>query len=195
MLREALPFRFGQSNARRRSATLGARRFGRRAGAGFTVIELIATLIIIGILAVFAMPRLSLFAGIDEIGYRDQVVAALQFARKAAVAGRRYVEVSRSGNRLTFRIAGAPDNADFSSNNPRQLSLPGVGKNYLDPPGSVSLSGAGTLIFHPDGSITGAESVLTDNASGNRTIIFNINTSSGLQRIRHNSLTGYISHD
>lgn len=66
------------------------RPFGSR---GFTLVELISVMILIGILSVFALPRVfgHEFA---ERGLHDGVKAALQHARHVAVASRRFVCVS-----------------------------------------------------------------------------------------------------
>ncbi|CAN1526912.1 FimT Tfp pilus assembly protein FimT [Methylophilaceae bacterium] len=48
-------------------------------------------MIIIGIMAAMALPRVSALSGYDERGLHDKLKASLQFARKTAVASRRYV--------------------------------------------------------------------------------------------------------
>ena len=58
---------------------------------GFTLIELIAIMIIVGIMAAVALPRMSALSGYDERGLHDKLKASLQFSRKTAVASRRYV--------------------------------------------------------------------------------------------------------
>lgn len=58
---------------------------------GFTLVELIVVLIIIGVLAVAVIPRFSDRARFDAAGYGDQVLSALQYARQQAVAQRRNV--------------------------------------------------------------------------------------------------------
>jgi prepilin-type N-terminal cleavage/methylation domain-containing protein len=59
---------------------------------GFTMVELVVTMIIIGIMAIAVVPRMDLLRGFDEIGFRDQVKGTLEYARKSAVAGRRNVQ-------------------------------------------------------------------------------------------------------
>ncbi len=81
-----------------------------RRQSGFTLIELITVMILVGILAVVVLPRLDLLRGFDEIGYRDKVKATLEYARKSAVAGRRFVCIRTNGNGLVLtRDIRAPD--------------------------------------------------------------------------------------
>ena len=57
---------------------------------GFTLIELITVMILIGILSVAALPRF-FDNTFSERGFHDGVKATLQHARRTAVASRRYV--------------------------------------------------------------------------------------------------------
>jgi MSHA pilin protein MshC len=61
---------------------------------GFTIVELITVIIILGIVAVAALPR---FTGIDsfnEFAAADQVKAALRYAQKTAIAAHSNVTVT-----------------------------------------------------------------------------------------------------
>ena len=53
--------------------------------AGFTLVELITVMILVGILAVVAIPRM-IVRTFDERGFHDAVKAAVQHARRVAVA-------------------------------------------------------------------------------------------------------------
>lgn len=110
---------------------------------GFTLVELLVTMVVIAILAVVALPRFSLVTGYDEIGYRDQVRATLEFARKSAVAQRRYVCVSRTGSNLAVSIDLAIPETRLPTICPRQqnLNLPGSGSNTIVPRGTTTLLG------------------------------------------------------
>jgi MSHA pilin protein MshC len=61
---------------------------------GFTIIELIVTMIIVGIMAVVALPRFEGLGAFDARGAGDQVASYLRFAQKSALAQRRHVQVS-----------------------------------------------------------------------------------------------------
>ncbi len=92
---------------------------------GFTLIELIVTMIVVGILAVAVVPRFSALNGFDAVAYRDKVKSTLEYARKSAVAARRKVTVDLAGNVLSFKYDLMPtDDPAYNAASTQALTLP-----------------------------------------------------------------------
>ncbi len=118
---------------------------------GFTMIELIVIMIIVGIMAVVVLPRFDLLKGFDEVGYRDKVKSTLEYARKSAVAGRRNVQVAIVGSGLTVTRQTATPEGEGTAGW-AALNLPGTNTNTFAAPSGVTLSPVtGTIIFDPLG--------------------------------------------
>jgi MSHA pilin protein MshC len=97
---------------------------------GFTFTELVVVLLVIGILAVVAFASLRNMSAFQERGEYDEVLSAVQYARKSAIARRRHVCVSVASNNLSLTISptgpevtGALGNGACPLGNP--LPLPG----------------------------------------------------------------------
>jgi MSHA pilin protein MshC len=58
---------------------------------GFTLVELIVVMLVVTVLGAVAMPRLTDRSALQERGFRDQLKAMLDHARKLAVAQQREV--------------------------------------------------------------------------------------------------------
>jgi MSHA pilin protein MshC len=94
---------------------------GRRTPRGFTLVELIVTMIIIGIMAVAVLPRFADRSAFEERGFRDETLALLRWAQKSAVAQRRAVCAALNDNGVALTIASAAgDTADCDT----PLALP-----------------------------------------------------------------------
>lgn len=74
----------------------------RRFCGGFTMVELILVIVVAGILAAVAVPRMIGRNSFDSRGFADQLAATVRFAQKLAVAQRRDVFVQLTANDATL---------------------------------------------------------------------------------------------
>lgn len=140
--------------------------------AGFTLLELVLVIALVGILAIFAYPRL-VGREFHERGFRDQVLGTLQHARRLAVAARRYTCISvvpgsgPSASVSVSRDATAPESvATVNCTVALPLPQPGAGcaaSNQVCAPGGVTLSASVTsFAFDPLGrAVDGSKVPLT----------------------------------
>jgi MSHA pilin protein MshC len=73
--------------------------------AGFTLVELVVTMIIIGVLGAFVLPRLSNGADTAGITFADRILGTLRLAQKTAVTHRRLVCVKMEAKAATLTLA------------------------------------------------------------------------------------------
>lgn len=83
-----------------------------RLSRGFTMIELIVVVTVIGILAVMVVPRMLDRRDVDALGFRNGAAALLRYAQKMAIAQRRDVCVAFSANDITLTVASARGGSD-----------------------------------------------------------------------------------
>jgi len=71
---------------------------------GFTMVELITIIVIMGILAAMAAPRFFERSTFDSRGFYDQAISTLRYAQKTAIAQHRFVCVAFTANSVTLTI-------------------------------------------------------------------------------------------
>lgn len=105
---------------------------------GFTLVELIAIMVLLGILAAIGIPRLFSIQTFSGRGFHDQTLAMIRYAQKVAVAQRTnvFVNVNAATNRICLTFVTDPtcggavasvvdpaDNANFSKTAPTGTTL------------------------------------------------------------------------
>jgi MSHA pilin protein MshC len=165
--------------------------FGQR---GFSLVELVVIIVVTVILAVIALPRLLDFSTFKEVGFYDSVKASVQYARKLAVASRRYVCVNVTsgtgfdagfGGKVAIRqvtaVPETPGNVDCAAaaavSLPAASTVAGCLEHEVCAPAGVKLELVGvSFIFDPlgrpvdvDRTVLGAVASLTvSTATGNQ---------------------------
>ncbi len=129
---------------------------------GFTMIELVTVIVIVGVLAVIVMPRLNsnLFA---SRGFHDEVKSLLQHARRSAIASRRYqcVDVTNGGTVVALTRDTRDPDALANVACAEEIALPARGtgcanSNQVCAPRGVALGGATSVVFDPLGRLVAA---------------------------------------
>lgn len=110
---------------------------------GFTLVELVMTIIIVGVIAAVAVPRFFDNTVFQSRGFADEVMASLRYAQKSAIARHRFVCVTFAANSITLTqggnsacgtdLAGPTGNAPFSVANANiTITAPAAGNISFD---------------------------------------------------------------
>lgn len=130
---------------------------------GFTLVELVMTMVIVGILGAVVAPRFFSASVFQSRGYADQLKASLRYAQKLAIAQNRFVCVTFAANSVTLsQDATMPGSAHTQAACPgNSLTSPDGKKPYtVTAPGGVTLSGATSFYFDTLGKPSASQSIL-----------------------------------
>lgn len=106
---------------------------------GFTMTELVIIILVVGILAVFTIPRFTTTSVFEARGYYDSVANVLRYAHKTAIAHRRvvYVKFDTSAGQVSLCFVNTFPCSSASDQVPTAL---GEKPYVVSAPSGVSLS-------------------------------------------------------
>lgn len=150
---------------------------------GFSLIELTAILIVLGILLAIAAPRLDAGRGVRELGFAEQLIADLRLAQRRADADRCEVRVAVSAATVAITQRSALCSGPFN----RPVAVFGAAGTSLGgpPPEGLSLS-ASPAVFYFDGA-----GRAVDSAGG---VPVDVVITVGLRQINLTGATGYATY-
>ena len=126
---------------------------------GFTLGELVLTIVLMGILAAVAVPRLLSSKTFESRGFYDEAQAVVRYAQKTAIAWRRTITVCVAADRIS-----AISNSDCSSPAPVPNPVTAAPLVTSTAPAGVVLSPVGSFSFDGMGRPSAA-SAITLNSS------------------------------
>ena len=135
---------------------------------GFTIVELVVVLFIVGVMAAVAAPRFFVKQAYSDRGFYDQTLAITRYAQKSAIALRRNVCSNIVPPSINLTYASAP-----GSSSACDTALPspvgGTPPFTITAPSGVTLSPSTTITFTALGSVSAVAATTTITVSS-RTI-------------------------
>ncbi|OGT24889.1 MAG: hypothetical protein A2342_03605 [Gallionellales bacterium RIFOXYB12_FULL_54_9] len=126
------------------------------------MVELVITMVVIGIMAAVAVPRFFDGNVFQARGFADQLKATMRYAQKMAIAKNRFICVAFTGTSITLTIDGTmPDASHTSAACPGDPLASPTGQTpyILSASGAVTLSGGSVFYFSPQGRASTAQNI------------------------------------
>lgn len=136
---------------------------------GFTLIELVTVIVLLGTLSVYVAPRIFDLNIFKERGFFDETQSALRYAQKLAVASGCTVQVSLTSSGYSLHQATVCNGANFTFPVPHPTGSPTF--TATAPTGIILAPAPLTLVFNALGQIsTGFAGDSTDITVGTQTL-------------------------
>lgn len=147
----------------------------RRTGltqAGFSLVELVVVMVVIGLLSVVAVPRFFGNSVFEERAFRDEVISALRYARNLAIGSGCPVRVQLGAANYALAqqavVAGHCNTADTTW--PIVVQLPDGQAFSGTAPAGVTMAPVLNIVFDPAGRTNLAGDQVITIGSGNLTL-------------------------
>lgn len=141
---------------------------GRVGVRGFTLVELVMVIVLVGVLAVYAAPRMLNSSDLNARGFHDVTMAYLRYAQKTAIAQRRTVCVQFTTNSVTLLLTHVEAASVCDASNSAVFKGPdgepsaqgkGVGYSGGTAPGVLSFDGLGQPLDSTGAALTTARTI------------------------------------
>lgn len=135
--------------------------------AGFSFVELVVVLVLVGILAAFTIPRLVSQSSFDLGGYQQELAAGLRYGQKYAFAAGCPVRATIASGGFALHHSSTCDAGDFTT----LLPHPTKSGGYTVPaPAGITLSPAGTFSFLGTGEASTTVTITLTSTAGSRQV-------------------------
>jgi MSHA pilin protein MshC len=122
---------------------------------GFTLIELVTTVVILGILSAVAVPRMFDNQAFGQRGYVDEVASALRYAQKIAIASRCDVSVVIDAAGYTAAQRDTLINCNDPATGWGTPVMRSDGTNLAGTvPADITMAPPATLVFNSQGAVS-----------------------------------------
>ena len=141
---------------------------------GFTLVELVMTLVLLGILSATALPNFFAVSSYQQQVFFDDTLAAVRYAQKLAVATGCNVQVSiaKVNKEDTYTLNRPTDRAVCTSQTPADFTVaalhPGTGTPYSNKQPGVTLTATTSPFYFTALGKASADVILT--VAGNKSI-------------------------